>query len=169
MSVLMSTFKVAIEQLKDGQTRQERSALESNESLRTEIKDVRYKCMAAKRELSKQCYSIQSHIGVFPVEFVMSDFKSHCDRGRDWESPPFYSHLEGYRFCLVVAPKVDVNTEESFISVYACLVQGEYDDRLRWPFRGAITIQLLNQLSTDRIPATGTIRFTDNTPNRFTS
>ena len=33
------------------------------------------------------------------------------------------------------------------VSVFVYLMRGEYDDRLVWPFRGAITIQLVNQIS----------------------
>ena len=31
------------------------------------------------------------------------------------------------------------------VSVYVCLMRGEHDDQLKWPFRGDITVQLLNQ------------------------
>ena len=45
--------------------------------------------------------------------------------------------------CLNVDPK----GAGAHVSVFVCLMRGEYDDRLIWPFRGAITIQLLNQIS----------------------
>ena len=32
------------------------------------------------------------------------------------------------------------------VSVFTCLMRGEFDSHLKWPFRGDITIQLLNQL-----------------------
>lgn len=32
------------------------------------------------------------------------------------------------------------------ISVCACLMKGEYDDQLEWPFRGRVTIRMCNQL-----------------------
>ena len=171
MADLMSTFKMAIEQVKESQAKQESSVLEHNESLRKEICHLSSKCSATKNELSNQCFSIQSHVGLLPVEFVMSDFDRYFNLGQGWQSPPFYSHLEGYRLCLVVSPKPRevVSGEGAYISVYACIMQGDFDDRLVWPFRGAITIQLLNQLSADRIPATGTLRFTENTPSRYTS
>ena len=31
------------------------------------------------------------------------------------------------------------------VSVYVCLMRGEHDKKLKWPFRGDVTIQLLNQ------------------------
>ena len=33
------------------------------------------------------------------------------------------------------------------VSVFVYLMRGEYDDRLIWPFRGEITILLVNQIS----------------------
>ena len=35
--------------------------------------------------------------------------------------------------------------EVTHVSVYIFLNRGEYDDQLKWPFRGEVTIQLLNQ------------------------
>ena len=32
------------------------------------------------------------------------------------------------------------------VSVYALIVQGEYDRKLKWPFLGTVTFTLLNQL-----------------------
>ncbi len=34
----------------------------------------------------------------------------------------------------------------SHLSVYACIVKGEFNDDLNWPFVGDIKIELLNQL-----------------------
>ena len=33
---------------------------------------------------------------------------------------------------------------EGYMSVYVHLMRGEYDSMLKWPFRGGITIQLVN-------------------------
>ena len=32
------------------------------------------------------------------------------------------------------------------VSVFACLMKGDNDDSLFWPFTGTVTIELLNQL-----------------------
>ena len=147
---------------------QKKETKETNEKAHHKIASLEIKVDRTKKDLSQQCFTIQSYIGLFPVEFVMTNFEHFREGGSDWQSIPFYSHLEGYSLCLVVNPNGVSNIEGSYVSVYACLMQGEFDDRLKWPFRGAITIQLLNQLD-DRIPATGTIRFTENTPSRYTS
>ena len=46
---------------------------------------------------------------------------------------------------LWVFPNGYGNEEGKYMSVFTCLVSGENDDRLRWPLRGSITIQLLDQ------------------------
>ena len=32
------------------------------------------------------------------------------------------------------------------VSVFTCLMCGNFDSHLKWPFRGNVTIQLVNQL-----------------------
>ena len=32
------------------------------------------------------------------------------------------------------------------VSVFTCLMRGNFDSHLKWPFRGNVTIQLVNQL-----------------------
>ena len=35
------------------------------------------------------------------------------------------------------------------VSVFTCLTKGENDDNLKWPFRGTITVTLLDQLQSN--------------------
>ena len=56
---------------------------------------------------------------------------------------PFYTHRNGYKMQLRVVPY----TENKYISVFCHLMHGENDDNLKWPYKGTITITLLNQLS----------------------
>ena len=73
-----------------------------------------------------------------PCEFTMTDYSRHkrdCER---WYSPPFYTGPGGYKLCL------GAYTLVGNMSVHMYLMRGEYDDRLVWPFRGDITIQLVN-------------------------
>ena len=44
--------------------------------------------------------------------------------------------------------RVDANDGDgagTHVSVHVCLMRGEHDDQLKWPFQGVIVIQLLNQ------------------------
>ena len=31
------------------------------------------------------------------------------------------------------------------VSIFICMMRGPFDDHLKWPFRGKITIQIVNQ------------------------
>ena len=59
-------------------------------------------------------------------------------------SRPFYTHHNGYKIQLRVYPYV--HGEQESISVYCHLMRGENDNHLKWPYKGTITITLLNQL-----------------------
>ena len=39
------------------------------------------------------------------------------------------------------------NGKGSHVSLGIVIIRGEYDDKLKWPFRGVITLQLLNYQS----------------------
>ena len=76
---------------------------------------------------------------------VMTKFNQHKKASDDWFSLPFYSHIGGYKMCLRVDANSSGSGKATYVSVFVFLNRGEYDDQLKWPFRGDITIQLLNQ------------------------
>ena len=53
---------------------------------------------------------------------------------------------------------------KELVSIFTCLMQGPYDDHLKWPFRGEITIQIVNQAG-DHSHVEMTIRYNDETPD----
>ena len=75
----------------------------------------------------------------------MTEYSKYNGDGQNWFSPPFYSGPRGYKMCLCVYHRFFWNTEYTSVCVY--LMRGEYDDRLVWPFRGDITVQVVNQIS----------------------
>ena len=77
-----------------------------------------------------------------PPAIIMTDFSQHKSAGDSWQSPPFYSHIGGYKMCLEVDAKG--YGDETQVSVFVYLMRGEYDDDLLWPFRGYIKFQLCN-------------------------
>ena len=168
MTVLAQTLQGSLSMLKQNQEVKQKELSEKHDKTHQEITNLSTHFSQTKLSLSNQCYSIQAYVGLFPIEFSMPDFTSHKQQRRDWESPPFYSHLEGYRICLLVNAHGCGSAMGLYVSVYVCLMRGEFDDHLKWPFRGVITVQLLNQLG-ERNHATGTIRFTDITPTLYTS
>ena len=40
----------------------------------------------------------------------------------------------------------DTDDDGIYVSVYACLVEGDNDDNLKFPFKGRVVVSLLNQL-----------------------
>ena len=65
-----------------------------------------------------------------------------------WYSRPFYSHRNGYKMCVGVAAQgvcISSASRSNHLAVCVCLMKGEYDNSLKWPFKGVVTIQLLNQ------------------------
>ena len=75
--------------------------------------------------------------------FTLDKFKHHRENDITWYSKPFYTHSRGYRICV----RIDANglRDSNYVSLFTCIMKGEYDDELSWPFHGKITVELLNQ------------------------
>lgn len=133
--------------------------------LEREMSELRSCLELSQAASSQQCNYIQASVGVFPVEFVMTEFSRRMEMKEEWRSVAFYSHLQGYRFCLMIYPS---EARDSHLAVHVALMCGDHDDKLQWPFHGEITVQLRNLLA-DRHHATGVIKFTEMTPSEFSS
>ena len=110
---------------------------------------------------------IPSHVFVPPPTFIMTNFSHHKDSGKKWFSPPFYSHIGGYKMCLGVVANGWGGGTGTHVSVVNHLLRGEYDDDLLWPFRGEITFQLINGRA-DEGHVECTTDFDDSVPDRVT-
>ena len=82
-----------------------------------------------------------------PPVLTMTTFQQRRRDYDQWYSPPVYTHYQGYKICL----RVDANGSNfgkgTHVSVYVFFMRGEFDDSLKWPFRGAISVQLLDQVN----------------------
>ena len=45
-----------------------------------------------------------------------------------------------------VSTNGDGEARGSYLSLYACILEGQHDGKLNWPFAGDITVTLLNQV-----------------------
>ena len=81
-----------------------------------------------------------------PAEFIMTSFEEHRRQGYWWFSAPFYTSRPGYKMCIGVLAEGGKATFPENVKLGANLMKGEYDDRLSWPFRGHVHIQVRNQL-----------------------
>ena len=102
---------------------------------------VGFKVLAWQRPLPLTSFS-----SVLPCQFIMMCFKVHKDEGKPWYSPPFYSEPGGYKLCLRIDPRGMLDGKESHLSVWVYVMKGRFDDSLKWPFTGKVTVQLLNWL-----------------------
>ena len=74
----------------------------------------------------------------------MQDFSKHKREGYEWLSEPFYTGSAGYKLCLGVFAN-GYGDVHGYMSVFIHLMKGEFDNRLRWPVSGRITLKLLDQ------------------------
>ena len=77
-----------------------------------------------------------------PMSIVMDEFGTHKLNDDIWYSPPFYSHVGGYKMCMRVDANGPEDEKGTHVSVLVCLMRGECDDDLKWPFSGTFTIEL---------------------------
>ena len=84
-----------------------------------------------------------------PVNIVMDEFREHRQNDDTWYSPPFFSHVGGYKMRLRVDNGVKIG-RATHVSASVHLIKGEFDDDLKWPFFGDITVELHHQQSADK-------------------
>ena len=103
---------------------------------------------------------------IVPVTIKMAGFDELKKKGTTWLSRPFYTGRGGYKVCLSVDANGCGDGKGTHVSVFTCLMRGELDSHLKWPFRGTVTIQLVNQLE-DKEHHTKTISYTDVIPDTY--
>ena len=101
---------------------------------------------------------------IVPVTIKMAGFDELKKTATRWHSRPFYTGMEGYKMCLEVEANGSVDGAGTHVSMFTCLMRGELNSHLEWPFRGTVTIQLVNQLE-DNEHRTNTIAYRDTTPD----
>ena len=102
-------------------------------------------------------------VAIPPFSFTLHNF-SHCKKhSLRWRSPPFYSNPWGYKLAVEVVAGGDSVGEGTHVSVYIHVLKGEFDKQQRWPFRGSVTLQLLNERR-EGGHFEKVIEFTDDTP-----
>ena len=107
--------------------------------LEEENKELKQQVVKLTKDL--QMYKISTPMR--PVEFTVTNFEQKRVDKVKWLSPPFYTHQNGYKLKLCVDACGKHST--THISVSLILMKGENDNKLKWPFKGTIEIQLLNQ------------------------
>ena len=73
------------------------------------------------------------------LEFTLKELTKRRELGsKRICSKAFYSHTQGYKLALIVIPSVGK------IIICALLLEGDHDEKLEWPAKFNLTIELLN-------------------------
>ena len=142
-----------------------REVAERTKLLKENLQESQQKIQALKDRVALQA----PYIGMCsPVTFTMINYENIKSSNKTWYSPPFYTHPQGYKMCLRVDANGDGGGKGTHVSVSAYLMRGEFDDHLKWPFRGSVVLQLCNQLE-DRSHYRRTIDFSETTDSKIIS
>ena len=109
----------------------------------------------------KQDFKSTPHLHQVNFCFTLDKFKHHKENDIEWYSEPFYTHPQGYKMCVEIY--INGLDNSNYVSLYTCIMKGERDDKLSWPFHGKVTILLLNQQSNNHHHAY-TISFDESIP-----
>ena len=120
-----------------------------------ELKEKQKKEVAALKEEMQQ---LRLTVGGLPIDFKVN----YASKEEEIYTPSFYTHPHGYRMYIRVDPKGFGDGKGTHVSVFTCLMKGPFDDHLKWPFRGEITIQIVNQ-DGDHDHVEKTIHYNDET------
>ena len=120
-------------------------AIETVNRQQREIKVLKEEQRAMKEEQTAMKDDIV-HTQVSPRTYKMTNFNQQKALKQNWYSPPFYLHPSSYKICIRVYANGDGDGEGTHVSVFVYLMHGKNDDKLSWPFKGEVTVTLLNQL-----------------------
>lgn len=116
------------------------------------------------QEKSQQNGSAHVFLGAIPpYHFTLDNFDHYKKNKLKWYSAPFYSHCFGYKMCIGVDAGGHNVGEGTHVSLLVYLLPGEYDSNLKWPFRGTLKIQILNERR-DTNHFESSVEFTEDTP-----
>ena len=135
------------------ETKQE-IAKQVHSDIHGQVQEIKKSQVEITKQIKSDFATLHSHIGLVPCNITMPSFIQKKYSNEPWYSPSFYTHPHGYKMCLRVNANGYGAGENSHVSVFVYMMKGEYDDDLKWPFRGDITIQLLNQMRDDEADLT---------------
>ena len=79
-----------------------------------------------------------------PCTRTLYNYTAYKKTDSAWYSQPFYSSHKGYKLQLRANANGYGSGKGTHLSLFVCLMKGEYDDELSWPFSGSIRVQLMN-------------------------
>ena len=83
------------------------------------------------------------------MTFAVTDYAKRKKTSQPVQSPPFYTHPNGYHMVVEVDAKSWDEGKGTHLGVDMVILEGMHDATLKWPFLGLVTVTLLNQLEDD--------------------
>ena len=120
-----------------------------NNQVVAEVAELRVENQSLKEQIKRLQNDLGACLQFGPVTLTMTNFEQHKKDGDKWYSPPVYSHYQGYKLCLRVDTNGSGDGKGTHVSVFVYFMKGEFDDSLKWPFRGVISFRLLDQLKVE--------------------
>ena len=109
-----------------------------NKQLQDKVSEQQEEVAKVKKELK------YAPINTSGTILTMNDLEHHKTSGDPWISPSFYIH--GYHLYLQVYVNVhDDTTDTLCMTVFIRLKQGRFDNNVKWPFRGEVTVEMLKE------------------------
>ena len=107
------------------------------------------KCGKLETEINNLKYAFKliapRPVFIPPPEIIMSNFGKNKNDDTDWYSPAFNTHVGGYKMCLKVDADGWGDGTGTHVGLTVYMMKGEFDSHLKWPFKGEITVELVNQ------------------------
>lgn len=132
------------------------------------LDQVKKSAESENRQLDQKLHSLESRVfNVPPFYFTLFNFQFYQDNDLQWMSRPFYTSPRGYKLNVIMYPNGTSRGKGTHLSIYASILQGEFDDELEWPFQGNISIQIYNY-ETSLWECTVVIKFEESDDVSFT-
>ena len=134
------------------------SLVKQNQALVKENQQFKERLDATEEEMGKKLKLALTKYSGFPKVYQVKKTDEEV------YLPGFYTHHNGYKMCFRVDPNGIGDGKGTHVSIFTYLMKGSYDDHLKWPFRGEITVQIVNQAGDhDHIEMTTT--YSEKTPD----
>ena len=144
MREMKSTYEGEINQLK--------RKLHENDWACDELKEsqkaMKFQVEENLKGLEEKCDALQNHkvpLPMPPYYFNVLNADDFLEYSTDFNSVPFYSHPGGYKMHISVKSNVKRGNRGVYLDIYVSILRGEFDDHLKWPFDGEVTVQAYNR------------------------
>ena len=137
---LEEQLKERKEKLEEQRKMFEEKLQEQKEVLVREIVQLKVKC----HKQSETIQTLKTFSCFKEHKFTVENFSEKKRMDAVWYTPLMYTHVCGYKFRIDVYANGVHSALGNSVTVGVRSWIGEFDDQLKWPFKGVFTIQLIN-------------------------